>query len=110
MSIEDRREAVQELTAEGESQRDIASVLGVDQSTIHRDLDSNDANASSDAPEIRENGENQHADDANASPEQTIEPEPTTANWITVDLSARASNGLLPRGSLCGRSPVQARP
>lgn len=40
MSIEERREAARELAADGESQRAIANVLGVDPMTINRDLKS----------------------------------------------------------------------
>jgi phage N-6-adenine-methyltransferase len=38
LSIEDRREAVQELTAEGQSTREIAEVLGTSAMTVSRDL------------------------------------------------------------------------
>lgn len=38
LTIEDRREAVAELAAEGLSQRGIASVLGVDPMTVNRDI------------------------------------------------------------------------
>jgi hypothetical protein len=38
LALEDRREAVLELAAEGRSQRQIADVLGVDHATVNRDL------------------------------------------------------------------------
>jgi hypothetical protein len=38
LSIEDRREAVQELTADGQSTREIAEVLGTSAMTVSRDL------------------------------------------------------------------------
>jgi hypothetical protein len=38
MSIEDRRQAVKELAAEGESTRAIAEVLGTSKSGVARDL------------------------------------------------------------------------
>lgn len=38
MPIEERREAVAELTAEGLSQREVADVIGVDAATVNRDL------------------------------------------------------------------------
>lgn len=38
MTVEDRREAVRELAAEGESNRGIAAVLGVDPETVNRDI------------------------------------------------------------------------
>jgi predicted transcriptional regulator len=38
LAVDDRRQAVIELSAEGHSQRQIASVLGVDQKTISNDL------------------------------------------------------------------------
>jgi hypothetical protein len=43
LSISDRREAVAELSADGMSQREIASVLGVGKGTIDRDLAPNGA-------------------------------------------------------------------
>jgi transcriptional regulator with XRE-family HTH domain len=45
LSIQDRREAVLEMRQEGMSQREIAGVIGVDQATVNRDLQT-DANAS----------------------------------------------------------------
>lgn len=51
LSIEERREAVQELRKDGESTRGVAEVLGVGIATVHRDSESvpdgtagNDAN------------------------------------------------------------------
>jgi transposase len=45
LSVEERREAVKELTGEGMSQREVAEVLGVHQTTVHEDLKS-DGNSS----------------------------------------------------------------
>lgn len=39
LSIPERKEAARELDSEGLTQREIASVLGVGQATVHRDLD-----------------------------------------------------------------------
>jgi hypothetical protein len=39
MNVEDRRKAVAELAAEGESNRSIAQALGVGETTVRRDLD-----------------------------------------------------------------------
>ena len=38
LTVEDRRKAVEELAAQGESMREIAGVLGVSKDTVHRDL------------------------------------------------------------------------
>src|SRR6516164_3575401 len=56
LSIEERREAVAELSAAGMSQRAIADVLGVNQATVHRDKD--DVNASLFADEKPKNAAN----------------------------------------------------
>ena len=44
LSIEERREAVAELAAEGMTQREIAGVLGVSQKTVDRDMDASETN------------------------------------------------------------------
>lgn len=43
MSIDERREAVKELSEQGMSEREIASVVGVSDTTVHRALASNEA-------------------------------------------------------------------
>jgi predicted transcriptional regulator len=65
LSIEERREAVKELTDEGISQREVAEVLGVTQPTVQADLKS-DKNLSKKADS---NGET----DRNLSPAPTLE-------------------------------------
>jgi predicted transcriptional regulator len=64
LSVPERREAVKELVDEGLSQRDIGEILGVDQSTIHRDAD-----ASRQAEIVA----NDDAGDADASPDAAAE-------------------------------------
>jgi N6-adenosine-specific RNA methylase IME4 len=71
MAIEERRQAVAELHAEGLTQRETADVLGVDQATVHRDLKPDDANASEPEPELVLGTMSPQDPDANAS-----EPEP----------------------------------
>ena len=63
MTVEDRRKAAEELRAEGESTRSIAGVLGVDQSTVVRDLDANASHTEQFTDAVEE------ITDANASPE-----------------------------------------
>jgi N6-adenosine-specific RNA methylase IME4 len=71
LSIEERRTAVEELTApeanggHGLSQRQAAEVLGVDQATVNRDRDANASPAPEPAPAQQRR---RHAADANASP------------------------------------------
>lgn len=79
MTVEDRREAVRELTAEGASTREAAEVLGVDQSTVVRDMRAFDANASEPANETGES-------DANASPP---EPDPSPRHKAALEREAR---------------------
>jgi hypothetical protein len=63
LSIPDRREAVEELAADGLSTREIGDVLGVDQSTVVRD-----ANASSEQGNSQEISAAEDQPDAFASP------------------------------------------
>jgi len=63
MQVEERREAVAELTEEGYSQREIADTLGVDDRTVGRDLTA--ANA---APEDEAQPQPDEATAANAAP------------------------------------------
>lgn len=59
LSVEDRRDAVAELAKEGESQRGIAAVLGVDESTVRADQSAgNPAPSVNDGEENQEVGEN----------------------------------------------------
>jgi transposase-like protein len=69
MSIPDRREAVKELTANGHSTREVADILGVNQSTVVRD----DANASTEPIKPSQTNSVADADDANASPDPIAE-------------------------------------
>jgi transposase-like protein len=62
LAIPERREAVKELAEDGLTQRQIADVVGVDQATVHRDI--NDANASK---ESANRAQNDQLIDANAS-------------------------------------------
>lgn len=63
MSIESRKEAVKELAEEGLSQRQIAGVIGVGQSTIKRDMrESNDSpqeEPQEEVPDIEEDVEDE---------------------------------------------------
>jgi len=54
MSVADRRQAVSELAANGDSNREIASVLGVGEATVRRDTAPNDAPESEPAQEIKD--------------------------------------------------------
>lgn len=64
MSIAERREAVAELAADGMKEREIAAVIGASQSTVHRDLDSDESNEASEAAPAADHRDN---DDANES-------------------------------------------
>lgn len=57
MSIEERREAAKELAEQGMSTREIAGVLGVSDTTVHRDLASNEAAEGSDDPAYQADAE-----------------------------------------------------
>lgn len=94
LSIEERREAVKELVADGNSQRQVAGILGINQTTVKRDL-CPDANAS---PVAVLDDVMEEASDAFASPDsrpldvitglaadealrkQAIKPKPHVAN------------------------------
>lgn len=71
LSIEDRREAVAELSEEGHSQRKIADVLGVDQKTVSNDLRSPEENSSGEpeAPRSEQPLEENSSFDPDLSPE-----------------------------------------
>jgi len=69
MTIDDRREAVKELAAEGASTREIAAAIGVNQSTVVRDI--GDANASLIDDGAVDDADTVVIDDANASPNPT---------------------------------------
>lgn len=58
MTVEDRREAVRELAAEGESNRGIAAVLGVDRDTVRADLQAVAENPPVDGGQMAEMAEN----------------------------------------------------
>jgi phage N-6-adenine-methyltransferase len=81
LAIDERREAVAELVAEGLSQRDIADVLGVDAATVNRDLRPPVANAT---PEPESDPKSQVAERPEPDPvaNATAEPElsPTKAH------------------------------
>lgn len=66
LSIEDRREAVAELTAEGHSTREVGEVLGVDQRTVRRDAANAAGNGQAPA--------NEDGDAANAAVEPDADP------------------------------------
>lgn len=68
LTVEDRREAAKELVAQGQSQREAAAALGVNQATVGRDLKADDANASPKPRNPRNPRKDKKADDANASP------------------------------------------
>lgn len=77
MSIPQRREAVEELLAEGHSQHGVAEYLGIDQATVSRD---HDATASPVEPEPPSS---EPESDATASPEP--EPLPAPAPELTAE-------------------------
>lgn len=56
MSLDERREAVKELTENGKTQRQIAGVLGVDHKTVHNDQ--HGENSPKDPSELYFSGEN----------------------------------------------------
>ncbi len=79
LTIEERREAVAELEAEGHSQREIARTLGVSEPTIRRDV------ASFDAPDEEEQPAPAHIPASFDAPEpepptEPDEPEPESAS------------------------------
>lgn len=69
LAVDDRRKAVEELAADGESQRSTAEILGVDASTVNRDLNPV-ANATVDTEKTAENSQLLPDPVANA----TVEP------------------------------------
>lgn len=68
MNVEDRREAVKELTANGESQREVAEVLGVTPMTVNRDLNPV-TNDTPDGPEPAEKSQSNNDDITNVTPD-----------------------------------------
>ena len=66
MSIEDRRQAVKELAGEGESNRGIARLLGVDESTVREDKGA--GNPAVDADEASSNAVDSEASAGNPAP------------------------------------------
>jgi protein gp37 len=70
MSIPARREAVAELAAEGQSNREIAKVLGVDETTVRRDLPENAANAAAAEEKPSKSKGGRGGDAGNAAPEK----------------------------------------
>lgn len=78
LSIEDRREAVKELTEDGLTTREAASVLGVDQSTVVRDANasSTDETPEDETPEDDANASVEPGPVAEQEPDQEPESEP----------------------------------
>lgn len=84
MSIEERRQAVKELANDGLSQREVAEVIGVSQSTVQRDLDSYES------PDEFENEVYQEdSGDADSNGSSEDPPEPTTAEKRKANEDAR---------------------
>jgi transposase len=82
LSIPERRDAVEELTTEGMSQREVADVLGVDHATVGRDLGANAPRAEPEpVPETPPGG-------ANAPPD----PERLAA--LPAELAERVADGM----------------
>ncbi len=79
MSIPDRREAVAELTADGDSNRSIAEVIGVDEITVRRDI--NAANVAD--PDNKGNGDNRSDDNTATNVASVVTTYTGEDEWYT---------------------------
>ena len=91
LSIPERREAVQELTSEGMSQRKTAAVLGVAPKTVRRDQRDAGANAPADGNETSSDADIKEPPGANAPPGEPLEERIAR---LDDDLAKRVHGGL----------------
>lgn len=75
LSVDERREAVKQLTAEGDSQREIADVLGIGLGTVNGDL----SNVQNRTPEVAKPKQNEVAEDPDVQDRTAVELPPIDA-------------------------------